>query len=209
MKLPSSSRRRTLAARPRLRRLAMTLPEMMIAMTVFCIAMAGVIASHLFGLHLLQVVTPKLGASDEARAAVSKLINDIRSAKLVRIGTGTLNSFTEVGVNSLQQGSSIQVYPTLDTNIWTRYFWDTADQKLKKTTNGSSAVLIVANSISNSMVFSAEDYNGSIHTNNYNNRVIGLKLEFYQIQYPKMAVGPGQYYDYYQLHTRITRRTIL
>ena len=54
-----------------------------------------------------------------------------------------------------------------------------------------------------------EDFAGNILTNNQNNRIIGLKLEFYQIQYPKMPVGPGQYYDYYQLHTRITRRTIL
>ncbi len=196
------------ADRPRSER-AFTLPEAMTTMAVFFLVLAGVIASHLYGLRMYQITTPKLGASDEARIAVSKLVNDIRSARMVRLGNGSLNSFTEVGVDSLQKGSAIQVYPTYDTNLYVRYFWDSADQKLKVTTNGSAAVLVVANSVSNQLVFTAEDFAGQILTNNYNNRIIGLMLEFYQIQYPKMAVGPGNYYDYYRLRTRIARRTIL
>jgi len=197
----SSSRRR--------RWLGFTLAEAMTSMAVFSVVLVGVIASQMFGLRMFQITSPKLGASDEARAAVSKLINDIRSAKLIRLGNGSINSFTEVPVNGLQQGTAIQVYPTLDTNAYSRYFWDTNDQKLKLTTNGSTAVLVVANSVTNSLVFTSEDYAGNILTNNYNNRLIGLMLEFYQIQYPKMSVGPGNYYDYYRLHTRIARRTIL
>jgi hypothetical protein len=189
--------------------LASSLVEMYITMAIFILVVGGIIASHLFGMRMFQVVSPKLGASDEARKAVSKLINDIRSAKLVRIGDGSLASFNEVAVDSVQKGSAIQVYPSLDMSCYIRYFWDASDQKLKMTTNGSTAVHVVANCISNKIIFSSEDYKGVILSNNYNNRVIGLKLEFYQIQYPKMSVGPGNYYDYYQLHTRITRRTIL
>jgi hypothetical protein len=188
---------------------AFTLPEVMTTMAIFFVVMAGVIASHLFGLRMYQVTTPKLGASDEARAAVSKLINDIRSARLVRIGDGGLGSFTEVGIDSPQKGSAIQVYPSFNTNYYTRYFWDASDKKLKVTTNGATAVQVVANCVSNQLVFTAEDYAGNILTNNHNNRVIGLLLEFYQVQYPRMSVGPGNYYDYYRLRTRITRRTIL
>ncbi|MCX6902629.1 MAG: hypothetical protein NTW03_03965 [Verrucomicrobia bacterium] len=190
-------------------RWALTLPEVMISLTLFGLILVGLVSGQLYGLRMLTITTPKLGASDEARAAVSKLIEDIRSAKLIRIGTGTSNSFTELGVDQPHIGNSIQVYPTLDTNVFVRYFWDGTDQKLKRTANGAAAVLVLANSVSNSLVFTAEDYAGNILTNNHNNRVIGLKLEFYQIQYPKMSVGPGQYYDYYQLHTKITRRTIM
>ena len=194
---------------PRLRRGAFTLTEMMCSMALLGIVLTGMIASQLYGMRMFQVVSPKLGASDEARIAVSKLIEDVRSAKLVRIGTGSLTNFTEFGVDQLQRGNAIQVFPTLATNVWARYFWDSLDQKLKRTTNGATAVQIMANSISNALVFTSEDYAGNIQSNNHNNRVIGLKLEFYQIQYPKMTVGPGQYYDYYQLHTRITRRTLM
>lgn len=198
---PSPVRRRFQAA--------FAFPEMMITMTVFFIVIGGVIASHLFGLRMFAVVSPKLGASDEARSAVSKLINDIRTSRGVRIGSGSLASFTEVAPESLQKGTAIQVYPSLDTNIYVRYFWDATDSKLKMTTNGSTAVFVIANSVTNQLVFTAEDYAGNILTNNYNNRIIGLMLEFYQIQYPQMTVGPGQYYDYYRLSTRIARRTIL
>lgn len=187
----------------------MTLPELMTTMAIFCMVFAGVITSHLYGLRLSQVVGPKLGASDEARLAVSKLVEEVREGKLVRIGNGDLTRFTEISVDTPQVGSAIQIYPTVATNAWIRYFWDPSDRRLKRTTNGASAVMVIANAVSNQLVFTSEDYAGRILTNNHNNRIIGMKLEFYQIAYPKTSVGPGSYYDYYQLHTRITRRSIM
>jgi prepilin-type N-terminal cleavage/methylation domain-containing protein len=190
-------------------RRAFTLPEMMTTMAIFAMVMAAVLASQLYGMRMFQVTSPKLGASDEARAAISSLVGDIRSAKLIRVGTGSLGDFTECPANQLQQGNAIQIYPTLDLSSYVRYYWDISDQKFKRTTNGAVAYDVLASSVSNSLVFTSEDSVGNILTNNQNNRVIGLKLEFYQIQYPKMAVGPGQYYDYYQLHTRVTQRTLM
>ena len=185
-----------------------TLSELMVTMGVTLMVMAGVFSSHMFGLRMFEITKAKLGASDEARAAVSKLIEEVRSAKILRIGQGNLASFTEVAVNAPQAGSAIQIHPTTSTNTFVRYFWDIADNKLKRTTNGSSSVSVVAHSISNQMVFTAEDYKGTILTNNENNRVIGLTLQFYQLEYPAVAIGPGNYYDFYQLRTKITRRTL-
>jgi len=34
-----------------------------------------------------------------------------------------------------------------------------------------------------------------------------MKLQFFQIQYPIIRIGPGNYYDFYQLSTKITKRT--
>jgi len=135
-------------------------------------------------------------------------MHEIRSGKLVKIGSGTLTNFTEVPVDTAQRGSAVQIYPTASTNQFVRYFWDEDSQKLKRTTNGSSSVSIVANSITNNIVFSAEDAVGNVLTNNDNNRVIALTLQFYQIQYPIIKIGPGEYYDFYQLRTKITRRTL-
>jgi hypothetical protein len=67
---------------------------------------------------------------------------------------------------------------------------------------------VVANAITNSMVFTSEDFSGTVISNNLNNRVIGLSLQFYQLQYPKVTIGPGSYYDFYQLRTKITRRAL-
>ena len=67
---------------------------------------------------------------------------------------------------------------------------------------------VVAEYITNSVVFTLEDFRGTNLTSSQNNRVIGLKMQFYQIQFPVTMIGPGNYYDYYQLQTKITRRTL-
>jgi prepilin-type N-terminal cleavage/methylation domain-containing protein len=195
-----SARRRTLRG--------FTLAELMVTMTIVLLVMGALLTAHFFGLRLFELTKAKLGASDEARAAISTLIQEIRSAKLLRIGDGSLATFSEVAVDSPQKGSAIQVYPSSNTNSFVRYFWDAADRKLKRTTNGATYVSVVANSISNQLIFTSEDYTGTILTNNENNRVIGLTLQFYQLQYPAVAIGPGNYFDYYQLSTKITRRTL-
>ena len=185
-----------------------TLTEVMITMALVLIVLATVLSCHLFGMRLFELTKAKLGASDEARGAISTLIGEIRSAKMLRIGSGTLASFAEVIPNQPQAGNAIQIYPTANTNSFIRYFWDSTDQKLKRTTNGATEAHVVAHSISNQLVFTAENFKGQIVTNNENNRVIGLCLQFYQLQYPAVSIGPGNHYDYYQLRTKITRRAL-
>jgi hypothetical protein len=188
--------------------LAFTLSEMMISMTILTMVLAGVLTSHLFGVKMLEITKAKLGASDEARRAISKLVSEIRSAKSILVGTGNTSSFTEAVDGSLQQGTAIQIYASTNTNYYVRYFWDSSDKQLKRSANGSSATSVVAQSLTNSLLFTSEDFAGSVITDNQNNRVIGVTLEFYQIQYPIILVGPGNYYDFYRLRTRITRRTL-
>ena len=187
---------------------AFTLVETMVTMAIFLFIMTGVLSSYMYGLRMFEITKPKLSASDDAREAISKLVNEIRSAKLVRIGNGTLNSFTAVGVNAAQTGSAIQIYATTDTNSFVRYYWDAGEQKLKRLESGAVTFSVMANAVTNAQVFTSEDMAGNIITNNLNNRVIGLSLQFNQIQYPIMAVGPGNYYDFYQLRTKITRRVL-
>lgn len=188
---------------------AFTLPEMLVGMAAMIIVVGGVIGANLYGLKMRTVTEPKLGASDEARRAVSLMTSEIRSAFLIKVGTGSLSSFSEVGMTSPQVGSAIQIYPSTNTSSFIRYFWDSVDRKLKRTTNGMTSTFIVANSVSNQMVFRSEDFAGNTLSNNFNNRVISLTLSFYQIQYPITPIGPGNYYDFYQLRARITRRTLL
>src|SRR5439155_21057321 len=102
-------------------------------------------------------------------------------------------------------GSAIQVYPSTNTNVFVRYFWSATDRTLRRATNGAAQSSLVASAVSNAMVFSSEDFSGHVLTNNENNRVIGLALQFYQLQYPAVAIGPGNFYDYYQRRTKITR----
>lgn len=186
-----------------------TLTEMMVAMAVTVMVVGGVVAAQLYGLRMFEIVKPKLSAADEARSAMALLAQEVRSAFLIRIGQGNAQSFTEVAPNATQIGTAIQIYPTTNMNSWIRYYWDTNDRKVKRTLDGAESVAVIANSVSNNLVFASEDFAGNALTNNQNNRVISMTLQFYQIQYPAIAIGPGSLFDFYQFKSKVTRRTLL
>ncbi len=187
---------------------AFTLVEVMIASTISLMVVGAVLTTNLFGVRVIQITQPKVSASAAVRQTISPLVTDITSAKMVRIGSGDLYSFTRVADGALKQGSAIQLYPSNDTNVFTRYFWDVTDKKLKRVTNGSTNALVVASAITNSLVFSGEDSLGNILTNNQNNIVIGVTLQYSQLGGgTNMPVGPTNYYKSYQVRTRIAHRS--
>jgi len=190
-----------------------TLVEVLVTMVTMVLVVSAVMAAHIYGLKMVQFVKPKLGASDEARNAIALITDEIRSARVLKIGSvqrvGGTNVFTEVSPFTQQAGSALQLYPSTNYNQYILYYWDISDKKLKRTVDGTTSTYIVANSVSNQMIFTAEDFAGNVLSNNFNNRVLGMTLQFYQIQYPITAVGPGNYYDFYQLRAKITRRTLL
>jgi hypothetical protein len=188
-------------------RLAFTLTEMMVTGALGMVLISGVIMGHLVGVRMFQYTKSKLGGNDDARNAITKLIQEIRTAKIVKVGKGDDRSFTEAPLNTLQQGNAVQIFPTSATNQFIRYFL-AADDTLRRMTNGSFAAPVMAHWITNDLLFAAESYDGKILTNNQNNRVISLTLQFYQIQYPVIKIGSGQLYDFYQVRTKITRRAL-
>jgi prepilin-type N-terminal cleavage/methylation domain-containing protein len=183
-----------------------TLAEMMIASAVFTLAIGGVIASHLYGMRMYEIAKAKLGVTYEARTTLMTLLTDVRSATEVNIGTGTATTFTEAANGALQQGNSIRIFPSTNQSQYIQYFKDSSGM-LKRYTNGMATPTVVVHSITNSVVFLAEDFRGNVLTNNQNNRVIHLFLEFYQVQYPIVPI-PGQLFEYYRWQTKMTRRTL-
>lgn len=187
---------------------AFTLVEVLITMVTTTIIMGGVMAAYMYGLRMVQFVQPKLTSSDEARKAVSLLTEEIRSAFDVKVGNRDGTAFAPVAPFTPQQGNALRIYPGPDSNAFIFYFWDVNDKRLKRTTNNATTATIVAESVSNSVVFAAEDFKGTLLSNDVNNRVIVATLQFYQIHHPKVAVGPGNYYDWYQLQCKVTKRTL-
>jgi hypothetical protein len=98
-----------------------------------------------------------------------------------------------------QQGNALQIYPTANTNNYIVYFVNLADQTFRRTDQSSNTV-ILADSVTNTMAFSAQDFSGNVLTNNQNNQVIHLTLEFHQ---PERFMQGA---DYYKLETAVTRR---
>jgi hypothetical protein len=191
-----------------LRRGAFTLVEVLITTVTAVLVLGGAMAAYLYALRMTQYVEPKLMASDYARKAVALLTEDIRTAYDVKVGNRAGSTFSPIAPFTLHAGNALLISPSSNTNQYILYFLDAKDKSLKRTVNNSSSSTIVASAVSNTMVFTAEDFKGNVLSNDVNNYVIGLTLQFYQIAYPTMGVGPGNYYDWYQLRSKVTKRNL-
>jgi Tfp pilus assembly protein PilW len=191
----------------RIARRAFTLVEIMITGTLTTMVLGGVIYAHIVGIRMFQFTESKLGGNDDARDALSRLTEEVRSAKIVRVGNGDAGTFAECSAGALQQGNALQIYPTRNGSNYIQYFL-ASDDALRRKTSDSNALSTIARYVTNRIVFTSENFAGATLTNNENNRVIGLNLQFYQLQFGGVQVGTNRFYDYYQVRTRITRRAL-
>jgi type II secretory pathway component PulJ len=204
-KLPASRLRA-----PALGGLAFTLVEVMITMGIFSLATLGLITLHLFGQRHDQLVLSKLGASDQSRRAFGQLTEDIRAAKIWRIGNGEFSDFTAIPNGTAQQGNAVRLQLTIAPSNYIVYYFDTAERQLYRQHSGSplpERTLIASgltNVTANSMLFRAENYRGDTQTDLTHKGVVGVLLEFAEYQYPMTQVGPGQRYDYYKMEFKVT-----
>jgi hypothetical protein len=181
---------------------AFSLTEFSVAMTIFFFVTAGMLTSYIFGLKMHQLTTAKLGATGEARKAIAFMVDEIRSANRVRIGTGTTTSFAEIGDESPQSGGAVQIHATTNLSHWTRYFRDASTDSIRRITDSNSVPIVLVNNITNEIVFASEDFRGTVLTNRRNNRVVGVDLAFSQVPYA------GEFSDYYRLRFKVTRRRL-
>lgn len=179
-----------------------TLPELLIAMTVFLMLLGGIVFAHLFGLTMFRITETKLNATAEARQLIGTMANEIRTCQSTEIGNVNSGVFVALLDGETQQGGALLIYPTTNSTDFIIYFANSFDQTFRRTTSDPDSATILAESITNSMVFRAQDHLGKVLTNNQNNRVIHLNLEFYQ------APSYMQVANYYKLETAVTRRVV-
>jgi prepilin-type N-terminal cleavage/methylation domain-containing protein len=184
------------------RRGAFTLPEMLVAMTIFLILAAGVVTANVFGLKMFQITTAKLAATAGVRKAVGRMTDEVRTGKTIWVGSVSNGVFTARINGEAQMGTALLVYSTTNTTPYTLYFVNSADLSLRRTavTSSNTATMSLASQVTNSDVFCAQDYLGTTLSNNANNRVIRLRLDLFQ------AKKYGTIADHYLLETCVTRR---
>jgi prepilin-type N-terminal cleavage/methylation domain-containing protein len=196
--------RRPSAGTRQQRERAFTLVELMVAMSVFSFATIGLVYVHLFAMKQDELANSKMGASDQSRRGFDTLATDIRSAKIWQVGNGALSSFTPIANGQAQQGTALQLSLSTDTNTYIRYYFDPAKQTLSRMHSGVAGTKLIAQNLTNSMYFSAEDYRGNIQTNLSHKGLIHVMMQFWQYQYPLTKVGPGYFYDFYKMEFRLT-----
>jgi hypothetical protein len=180
----------------------LTLPEVLIAMTVFLFVIGGIIAANLFGLRMFQITETKLNVTRWSRETIEKITGEVHACNDVQVGNITNGVFEGLLDGETQQGTSLLIYPAANTNNYIMYFVNTSDQTFRRTTDQTGAAEILADSVTNTLPFSAQDFSGNILTNSQNNQVIHLTLEFYQPEY--YTVGA----DYYKLETSVKQRVV-
>lgn len=183
---------------------AMSLVELMISMAIFSILIIGVVYLHMFGLRQDELTQSKLGASFESRKGYNRFVQDVRSAKIWRVGNGDASSFTAIENGSLQQGTALQLNTSANTNSFVRYYFDVDNQKLCRVQSGNLTPVVVADHLTNSMYFAAENYRGDSVLDLSYKYLIHVTLQFSQYQYPLTKVGPGYYYNYYKMEFKVT-----
>jgi len=179
-----------------------TLPEILIAMAVFMLMLGGILAANLFGLRMFQINGTKLNITTWSRQTVEKMANEVHSCNSVSVGYITNGVFEGLLNGETQQGTAMLVYPTTNTTNYIVYYLNLPDQTFRRTTQQAGSAEILADSVTNTIAFTAQDFSGNILTNNLNNRVIHLTLEFYQ---PARFLEGA---DYYRLETSVTRRAL-
>ena len=197
-----------------------TLVEMMFSVSVFSIVALALVSAHILGLRENQLIESKCGASDSSRRALSKLPEDIRSAKMWRVGNisgSPATTFTAIADNTAQNGTALQLFQTTNNSAYIIYYFDLADAannngKLCRFTSASVAPVCLAsnlvNWLTNGYSFVAEDYTGAVATNQGTSRaykgMIHAKLQFARFQYPLTPVGTNGLYDYYKMEFKAT-----
>jgi hypothetical protein len=183
-------------------------------MALLTLVMGGLVYSHINGLRMYEITRAKLGASESTRMSLANLNAEVRSSQRVAVGTGSNASFTEVGDGTNQQGNSIQIYrpdwhATLNSNSWVRYYRDSTTSSLMRKPGPNATPQVIAEYLTNTVVFTSTDYTGTnVLTSNDNNNVIGVQMQFYQLRYPNVAIGTNKFFEFFQITSRITRRSI-
>lgn len=181
---------------------AFTLPELLIAVTVFILLVGGIIAAHLYGLSMFKITETKLNATEATRKAMDIMAGEIQTCTSTLVGNVKNGVFEALLDGQTQQGTGLLIYPSANKSNYVVYFVNPSDRTFRRTTSKPVVTTILAESITNNFVFRSQDYLGTVLTNNQNGRVIHVSLEFYQPKRHKQGA------DYYKLETSVTRRAL-
>jgi hypothetical protein len=184
---------------------AYTLVETVIAAAIFSLVLIAVLGCHIGGLKMNENVRPKVENSRYARETLAPLIEEVRSASSIQVGTGNaiVTNFSPAAASQPQTGNALKIFPTTNSTPYIYYFRDTNTGQVFKIPLSSSNSVKIATAVTNKTIFSMEDFKGTVLTNSQNNAVLSVLL---QMQRNVVATGVS---DTWQVRTKITRRAIL
>lgn len=120
--------------------------------------------------------------ADSNRILLQRITDEIVSSCDWKLGSGNATTFTELQNGLRQQANAVQVYPTYSTNQYSRIYLDKEDNKLKRVTESVLTPRILAQSITNDLIFSYETTTGTVISNRIHYAVLALNLQFQDLK---------------------------
>ena len=190
--------------------------EMVLVAGIFAVLVIGMVSSQIYGMRVYTLTATKLVSTAGAREVIGSLRDQIREANLVYIGNCSSDWTTYSDItNGKQQGNAVEIYPTTNSTPYFICYLDTTTSTNRlmlynSGTNGEGTTRDLCDYITNTMPFDAEDMYGHVLTNNQNNRVIGITMQFSKWAFPIARIRGTNIneYQFYQLRARATRRAI-
>ncbi len=198
-----------------------TLVEMYISLALFVILVAATVAMQFFASRVYTLAATKLTSTASARKVMNDMRDQIRESVGLAVGTynTSANTFSIIPSGSQQIGNALAIYPNITANANNAYYFAIIYFMNQQATNVCSVIYsnsqvltaTLANNvvvyITNYYVFDAEDSHTVIQTNYEKDRVIQVKFQFAEWEYPlATTTSSNGMYDYYQLHTRVAMR---
>lgn len=193
-----------------------TLPDYMVGLALTGIVFGLTLGSYVYGARMYQLASTRFEGIEETRPLMARMLHDVRSATTVQVGHGNATSFTPAGLGQLQQGSALQVYLSMNTNRFVRYYVDAADRTLKRVKHDSPEPAVLAEHVVSTSPFALEDIAGNVVTNEPTVMTVGITIQSERPVFgdggsPTNAQGTAarQWTYPHQVATRVTPRTSL
>jgi hypothetical protein len=158
---------------------AFTLPEALIATSVFLLLVIGIVSANLFGLRWYQIGQSEMVATDSAREAIGKMSGELRNCNNALVGIVTNGTFVAHVNGEQQSGNGLMIYATTNTNSYVLYYVNTSNENFIRFSSDQGSNYTIAEYVTNQSVFQSQDYTGQVLTNLQNNFVIHCSLQYY------------------------------
>ena len=183
------------------RRAGFTLPEALIATSVFLLLVIGIISANLFGLRWYQIGQNEMVATDSAREAISKMSGELRNCNNALVGIVTNGAFVAHVTGEQQAGNGLMIYATTNTNSYVLYYVNTSNENFIRFSSDVGSNYTIAEYVTNQSIFQCQNYSGQVLTNLQNNFVIHCSLQYYYA--PPQTPGS----TLYQIQTSVAPRS--
>ena len=207
----------------RARTAGFTLVEIYVVSVLLILLVLAITATQFFAARVYTLAATKLTATAAGRKVMNDMRENIRGGGEVEVGiydpVGL--TFTNLPLGSPQIGNALVIYsnnPNAYATPWGIIYYmnpqasnicSVACSNTPPTPLPGTLVNNLVVWITNYYVFDAEDAYTNVLTTYQNNRLIHIKLQFSQWEYPLAGVvGQNAMYDYYQLQTRVAPRII-